>query len=147
MERSESVRQRRGSWGKRSQKEIPSCSRVRTFLPSHSAATHSSVSAASFFFSYLWPPYLLSGPLSLSAHFSLSHTLAGCVRLSRRLHTRLQLGKIRRLPPFPRLVSIWHRASRPPRHSPVPPHSALLVTPDNWGRNPKFRNGGGGEKI
>ena len=35
-----------------------------------------------------------------------------------------------------RAVSIWHRASRPLRHSPVPPHPALLVTWDNWGRNP-----------
>lgn len=43
-----------------------------------------------------------------------------------------------------RLVSIWHRASRPVRHSPVPPHSALLVTPDNWRRNPKFRRGRAG---
>lgn len=43
-----------------------------------------------------------------------------------------------------RLVSIWHRASRPVRHSPVPPHSALLVTPDNWRRNPKFRSGRAG---
>lgn len=45
-----------------------------------------------------------------------------------------------------RLVSIWHRASRPLRHSPVPPHSALLVTPDNWRRNPKFRSGWGWEE-
>lgn len=35
-----------------------------------------------------------------------------------------------------RVVSIWHRAFRPMWHSPVPPHPALLVTWDNWGKNP-----------
>lgn len=83
--------------------------------------------------------YLLPLIFSLCAHFSVSltHILAASHTLP------LQLGKIQRLLPFPRVVSIWHRASRPLRHSPVPPHPALLVTWDNWGRNPDRKTGSG----
>lgn len=79
--------------------------------------------------------YLLPLIFSLSAHFSmpLTHIWAASHTL------RLQLGKI----PVSRVVSIWHRASRPLRHSPLPPHPALLVTWDNWGRNPDRKTGSG----
>lgn len=66
----------------------------------------------------------------------LSHTHA---RLSSQPHTPAAIRQDSVSASISRVVSIWHRASRPLRHSPVPPHSALLVTRDNWGRNSKFQ--------
>lgn len=109
------------------------------WIYSFSAATHFSVTIPHFLF--------------LSSSFSDTHHTLHITLLPARTNTRLNSqprapAAIRRdsaSDSISRLVSIWHRASRPLRHSPVPPHSSLLVTWDNWGRNPTFENGG--EKI
>lgn len=134
---SKSVRQR-GKLGKRGQRKIPfgvslSPCRLPLILQSPS---HLSLFIAS---------YLAPDPFhSLRALFILSLSHARAFK-----QASAHPAAIRRdseSASISRLVSIWHRASRPVRHSPVPPHSALLVTPDNWRRNPKFRRGRRGDR-
>lgn len=108
------------------------------FTHSHSTATHPPVSIPHFFPSspFLFiASHLLSLTLITLCTF-LSHTHA---HLSSQPHTPAAIRQDSASASISRVVSIWHRASRPLRHSPVPPHSALLVTRDNWGRNSKFQ--------
>lgn len=124
------------------------------FTQSHSTATHPPVSiphffpssSPPFFFFLFVASHLLSlRPSSLTAHFFLSHTQT---HLSSQPHTPAAIRQDSASASISRVVSIWHQASRPPRHSPVPPHPALLVTWDNWGGNRKKRKkkGGGGRE-
>lgn len=131
------------SWGgkgraRKGPEENPSFSRVLTlpnltqlplFLPSPSLI--SSPFLFSFVVShllFLCLPFL--DPSSLCTFLSVSH-----VHLSSQAHTPAAIRQDSAPVCISRAVSIWHRASRPLRHSPVPPHPALLVTWDNWRRN------------
>lgn len=124
------------------------------FTHSQPTATHAPLSIRPSFLS-LSSPFIyclsssLSDPhLSLSLSFARSvslthrHTLTcACARLSSQPHTPATIRQDSASASISRVVSIWHRAFRPLRHSPVPPHSALLVTRDNWARNFKFQKG------
>lgn len=108
---------------------LPNLTQLPLFLPSPSLI--SSPFLFSFVVShllFLCLPFL--DPSSLCTFLSVSH-----VHLSSQAHTPAAIRQDSAPVCISRAVSIWHRASRPLRHSPVPPHPALLVTWDNWRRN------------
>lgn len=111
--RSRSVRQR-GKLGKeaRGKSLVLPCSEF--FLPLSRLPLV--LQSPSLFSSYLLPLIFCLTLFALCTFLSLSltHTHALThVRLSRRLHTRLQLGNIQRLPPFP---DSFQFGSEPPGH-------------------------------
>lgn len=93
----------------------------------------------------LQSPFLIFCPPSPLSLFVASHLLPLsdphhsqhiAQNLSSQPHTQAAIRQDSASASISRVISIWQRASRLLRHSPVPPHPALLVTWDNWGRNP-----------
>lgn len=135
-------------WGaRRGPEENPSFSGASEFTRFHSTATHPSVSIPHFFPLFALFIWCLSSSRSLSdPHHSLrgslsfTHVSSQPATLTHTHSPKLQLGKIQRLPLFPESFQFGTEPLGHLRHSPVPPHPALLVTWDNWGRDPDREN-------
>lgn len=134
-----------GSWEKGPEGN-PSCSRTQSFLPL-SRLPLILQSPSHLFSSYLLPLIFYLTLFAVCTFLSHTHTGSHARAFKQASAHPATIRQDPASASISRLFSIWQRACRPLRHSPVPPHSALLVTPDNWGRNPKFRNGGGKKKM